>query len=109
MDQPVSGNVLDNAYLPPGTTSAVTGFSIAGTTVVYPTGSNVTLTDPVTGEPIGTLVLQANGNYTFDPVPDYLGPAPAVNVYSRNSNGQAAVSSLTLDVVGGQYPLHVVE
>jgi hypothetical protein len=90
--------VLATAIIPAGTTAQVTGFSIAGTTQVYQPGSNVTLTDPVTGEPVGTLVLQANGAYTFDPVPGYVGPTPAIDVYSKDTNGQTVVSSLTIDV-----------
>lgn len=99
-----TGNVLANANLPSGTTAQVTGFSIAGSTTVYPAGSNVTLTDPLTGQPIGTMSIVADGSYTFDPVDGYIGPTPAVNVYSKNSNGQTAVSSLTLDVVPGESP-----
>jgi hypothetical protein len=99
MGTPVSGNVLATANIPAGTTAQVTGFSIAGATQVYPPGSNVTLTDPVTGEPIGTLVLQSSGAYTFDPVPGYVGPTPAISVYSKNSNGVTDVSSLTIDVL----------
>jgi hypothetical protein len=102
MGTPVSGNVLATANIPAGTTAQVTGFSVAGTTQVYPPGSNVTLNDPVTGAPIGTLVLQSSGAYTFDPVPGYVGPTPAVNVYSRNSNGVTDVSSLTIDVLPGE-------
>ena len=102
MGTPVSANVLSTANIPTGTTAQVTGFSIAGSTQVYPPGSNVTLNDPVTGEPIGTLVLQSNGAYTFEPVPGYVGPTPAINVYSRNSNGVTDVSSLTIDVLPGR-------
>jgi hypothetical protein len=39
-------------------------------------------------------------------VDGYVGPAPAVNVYSKASNGQTAVSSLTIDVLPGEAPLH---
>ena len=99
LGQTATGNVLANANVPSGTTAQVTGFSIAGSTTVYPAGSNVTLTDPVNGQPIGTLTISASGAYTFDPVDGYLGPTPAINVYSRASNGQTAVSSLTLDVL----------
>ena len=100
--QTATGNVLANANLPTGVTAQVTGFSIAGSTQVYPAGSNVELTDPITGQPIGTLVIAADGSYTFDPVDGYLGPTPAVNVYSKASSGQTAVSSLTLDVLPGK-------
>jgi hypothetical protein len=102
MDQPVSGNVLATANIPTGTTAQVTGFSVAGSTQVYTPGTNVTLADPVTGEPIGTLVLQSSGAYTFDPVPGYVGPTPAINVFSKDTNGQTAVSSLAIDVLPGE-------
>ena len=103
MGTPVSSNVLVTANIPSGTTAQVTGFSVAGSPQVYPAGSNVTLDDPVTGEPIGTLVLSSNGDYTFDPVPGYVGPTPAINVYSKNSNGVTDVSSLTIDVLPGTH------
>ena len=106
MGQTTNGNVLDNANLPAGVTATVTGFSIEGTTKVYPPGSTVTLSDPVTGEPIGTITVRADGSYTFDPVDGYIGPVPAVNVYEQASNGQTAVSTLTLDVVPGKLRLY---
>ena len=102
MGQTATGNVLANANLPSGITAQVTGFSLAGSTQVYPAGStNVTLTDPLTSQPIGTMSIASDGSYTFDPVDGYLGPTPAVNVYTKASNGQTAVSSLTLDVLPG--------
>ena len=101
MNQPLSGNVLSNANLPTGTTTQVTGISVAGTSLIYPVGSTVTLSDPLTGQPMGTLVVQRSGAYTFTPVAGYIGPAPAVSVYSQASNGQTAVSALTIDVVPG--------
>jgi CshA-type fibril repeat protein len=101
MGQNATGNVLANANVPSGTAS-VTGFSIAGSTKMYAPGSTVALTDPVTSEPIGTVTIAADGSYTFDPVDGYIGPAPAVNVYSKTSTGATAVSSLTLDVLPGE-------
>ena len=99
MDQPVSGNVLVNANLPAGTTAIVTGFSIAGSgQIITPGQGPVPVLDPATGVPIGTLVMQSNGAYTFDPVPGYVGPAPAVSLYLSRSDGQTAVSTLTIDV-----------
>jgi hypothetical protein len=92
--------VLSNAATPSGQTASVTGFSVAGSgQVILPGQGPVTLTDPATGVPIGTLTMSASGAYTFDPVSGYLGPAPAISVYTKTSSGQTAVSSLTLDVV----------
>lgn len=102
MGQNATGNVLANANVPPGTTAQVTGFSIAGTTQVFPPGATVPLSDPLTGLPMGTLTIAANGAYTFDPVDGYLGPSPAVNVYSKTPTGQTAVSSVTFDVLAGE-------
>jgi hypothetical protein len=102
MGQTKTGNVLADADLAAGVTATVTGFSIDGTSKVYPPGSNVTLNDPVTGVPIGTLTLAADGTYVFDPVDGYVGPVPVVNVYEKSSNGQTAISTLTLDVVPGE-------
>jgi hypothetical protein len=102
MGQPVSGNVLDNASLPPGTTAAVTGFSIAGSSQIYPPGSTATVTDPVTGDAIGTLTISSTGAYTFDPVPGYAGPVPSANVYEQTSSGLTAISTLTIDVLPGK-------
>jgi hypothetical protein len=99
MGQALSGNVLSNANLPAGSTTTVTGFSVAGSTQVLTPGTTVTLIDPDTGLPTGKLTLQASGAYTFTPEPGYMGPAPAVDVYSRSSTGQTAVSSLTIDVI----------
>ena len=102
MGQTATGNVFINANLPAGTTAIVTGISIAGTTVVAPpTATPITLNDPVTGVPMGTFTIQANGDFIFEPVSGFVGPAPAIDIYTKASNGQTAFSSLTLDVVPG--------
>jgi hypothetical protein len=103
MGQTATGNALANANVPAGQTAQVTGFSIAGSTQVYPPGSNVTLTDPLTGQPIGTLVVSGSGAYTFDPVDGYMGSTPAINILSKTATG-TAVSSLTIDVLPSECP-----
>jgi hypothetical protein len=109
MGQTLSGNVLANANVPSGTSAAVTGFSVEGSTQVLAPGTTVTLSSPVTGLPTGKLTLQASGAYTFVPEPGYMGPAPAINVYSRDASlGQAAVSSLTIDVIKREHGTPVV-
>ena len=96
---PVSGNVLDNASLPPGTTANVTGFTVAGSTTVQAPGVPVSLTDPTTGAPGGTLVVQPNGTYTFTPAPGFVGSVPPVNANIHSSDGQTVTSALTITVV----------
>lgn len=103
MNQPVSGNVLDNAVIPRGLSAQVTGFTIQGSTRVYPPGATVPLTDPSTGAPVGTVTLAADGSYTFTPAPGYVGPVPVVDAYLQRSDGQTAASSLTIDVLPGAH------
>lgn len=98
-NQPLTGNVLDNASIPPGSTATVSGFSIAGSTRVLSPGTTTTLTNPVTGMPTGTLVLRSDASYTFTPASGYVGPVPAINVNVLGSTGQTATSSLTIDVL----------
>ena len=103
MNQPISANALDNASVPPSTTTTVTGFTVEGSTKTHPAdGSPVVLNDPVRGTPVGTIQMQPSGAYTFKPVPDYIGPVPALNLNLRCSNSQTAVSSLTIDVIPGE-------
>lgn len=100
MNVPITGNVLDTASPPPGSTVSVTSFSIAGRSQVYVPGPNpITLNDPKTGEAMGTITFAASGTYVFTPVQDFIGPAPAISLNLRSSDGQTAVSALTLDVV----------
>ena len=96
---PTSGNVLDNASLPPGTTATITGFTVTGSSTVHAPGTPVALTDPTKGTPVGTLVLKPDGTYTFTPAPDFVGPVPAIQTYVRSSDGQSVISSLTITVL----------
>ena len=101
MGQVLNGNALDNATLPPSATSAtVTGFTIEGSAKVYTPGPTpLSLNDPDTGAPVGTLTLLPSGAYTFVPAPNYMGPVPGINLNVRGSDGQTCVSSLTVDVI----------
>lgn len=71
MGEPLTGNALDNASVPPGTAATVTGISVAGTSLVIAPGSGpVTLTAPGRSSPMGTLTVQPDGTFTFAPVPE---------------------------------------
>lgn len=99
MGVPISGNLLGSAFVPLNTTVGVTHFSVAGSGKAFTPGPDpVTLTSPVTGQSVGVLVIQADGSYTFTPTPGHVGPVPAISVSTRSSDGQVAVSALTLDV-----------
>lgn len=98
MGQTVDGNVLDNANVPAGQAATVTGFMVAGSSQMYTPGSG-TLNSPTTYQPIGTLTVASNGDYAFDPVEGYMGPVPAINIYSKTSGGLKTVSGLTIDMV----------
>ncbi|WP_342244747.1 retention module-containing protein, partial [Pseudomonas sp. OTU5201] len=67
-DTPATGNVLTNDRDSDGDTLTVTQFTLGGTT--YTAGQTANLTG------VGTLVINANGSYTFTPAPNYSGPVP---------------------------------
>jgi hypothetical protein len=83
-------------------TAQVTGFTVAGSSTVYTPGTPVPLTDPTSGEPVGTILMQASGNYTFVPAPGYVGPVPTLNLYERRSDGATTVSALDITVTPGE-------
>ena len=96
---PTSGNVLDNASLPPSTTATVMGFTVAGSSMVHAPGTPVQLVDPTKGTPAGTLVVNPDGTYTFTPAADYVGTVPAISTHVRSSDGQTVISALTITVL----------
>ena len=69
-DTVATGNVLGNDSDPDGDGITVTEFVISGVTGTFLAGD----TAPIAG--VGTLVIEANGDFTFTPAPDYNGPVP---------------------------------
>lgn len=99
---PVKLDVLDNTVAPPGTTVSVTGFSLPGSGVVYPTGPTpVTVTDPVTGKVAGTVVMLPDGTTTFTPASGFTGQAPAITYTVESSDGQVSPGALAVTVLPG--------
>lgn len=88
-------------HAPPGLAVSVVSFTVQGMggQVIAPGSGRVVLTSPATGLTAGTLVLDGSGAFTFTPAPDYIGPAPAVSYTAVSSDGQSAMSALTVDVV----------
>jgi hypothetical protein len=80
-NRPVTGNVLSNDTDPDGNSMAVAT-------------QNVT----VAGK--GTLVLNANGSYTFDPLPDFTGPINFTYSVCDNGTPQACTKATLYIVVG---------
>ncbi|OYT86591.1 MAG: hypothetical protein CFE46_17410, partial [Burkholderiales bacterium PBB6] len=51
------------------------------------------------GTPVGTLLVNPNGTFTFTPAPDYNGPVPPVTYTVTDGQGGTDTGTLTL-VVG---------
>jgi len=90
-DQPLSGNVLANDSDPDGDPLSVAGYTWGD--VHHPAGSTATLPG------IGTLVVEADGRYTFTPARDYAGPVPEVSCVISDGT-LTTVSHLTLTIEG---------
>lgn len=99
---PIALNVLDNAVVPAGTTARVVGFSVAGSSVVYPTGAqSVAVTDPITGKVAGMVVMQPSGVTAFTPAAAYTGQVPAIIYTVEGSDGQISPGALSACVLPG--------
>ena len=73
-----------------GNPLAVTQFTIGG--VTYPSGTSAVL-------PEGTLVIAANGTFSFAPAANYNGPVPTVTYTISDGNGGSASATLNLGPV----------
>ncbi|MBU4323969.1 MAG: tandem-95 repeat protein, partial [Gammaproteobacteria bacterium] len=93
-DQPISGNLItDNTGAGvdsdvDGDPLTVSGFTVGGAPGVVGT--------PLAITGVGTLTVNANGSYSFDPLPEFVGDAPAV-VYTL-SDGQGGTDTATLSI-----------
>ena len=88
-DAPVSGSVLNGTSSVDGPVS-VLNFTVGGTQ--YAAGSTATLAN------VGTLVLAANGDYTFTPATNYNGTVPAVSYTVTDGSGSNVTSTLNINV-----------
>jgi VCBS repeat-containing protein len=88
-DTPVSGNILPNDTDLDGHSLAVTSFIL--NSVSYTAGQTATFAE-------GTLVLGADGNYTYTPAANFNGPVPVVTYYITDGHGGAAHTTLTINV-----------
>ncbi len=87
-DTVATGNVLTNDTDADGDTLTVTQFTVDGT--IFTAGQTATLD-------AGTLVINADGSYTFTPLADYNGPVPAAT-YTLSDGTATSTAVLTISV-----------
>ncbi|WP_240620010.1 retention module-containing protein [Aeromonas jandaei] len=84
-DSPISGNLLDNSTNPDGPATATIVSYDWGINIGVPAGVAATITG------VGTLIINADGSYTFTPATNYDGAVPVVTY--QVTDGQDTVSS----------------
>jgi gliding motility-associated-like protein len=88
---PLSGNVILNDSDPEGSPITVTQFTVAGLVGTFTAGQTATIPN------VGTLVINANGTFTFTPVLNYAGPVP-VATYTISDGSATDTATLTLNI-----------
>ncbi|KAI9549370.1 hypothetical protein GHT06_003736 [Daphnia sinensis] len=91
-DSPVLGNVLTNDTDADGNTLTVSGYSIAGSTGPF------TIETPATIPSVGTIIVNADGSFTFTPVENYNGTVPVITYTLSDGNGGTDTGDLTITV-----------
>ena len=89
-DIPVTGNVLINDTDSDGNTLYVTSFTINGVTY------NVGQTANIPG--VGSMLLNADGTYTFTPALNYTGTVPAIAYNITDGNGGTDLGALDITI-----------
>ncbi|MFY0732498.1 beta strand repeat-containing protein, partial [Pseudomonas sp. NFX15] len=90
-DAPVTGSVLTGTSSVDGPVSMVS-FSIDGVTGTFNAGQTATIAN------VGTLVIGANGAYTFTPDANYNGAVPTVTYTVTDGSGSDVTSTLNISV-----------
>ena len=88
-DSVATGSVLSGTSSVDGPVSVV-NFTVGATT--YVAGSTATIAN------VGTLVIGANGAYTFTPAADYNGSVPTVSYTVTDGSGSNVTSTLNISV-----------
>lgn len=107
MGQPLSGNLLDNAYVPDGEQASIASFVVQGSLqAVAPGGEPVTLSNPYTGLIAGRISIRSNGRYAFVPVPGYVRPLGVPWVFLGMTSGLLVLGLLLLPCDNGRVGRH---
>ncbi|WP_396212916.1 tandem-95 repeat protein, partial [Flavobacterium sp.] len=93
-DTPATGNVLTNDTGSGSTAAAltVTEFTVAGLSGTFTAGTTATIPG------VGTIVVNANGSFTFTPVANYNGTVPAITYTATDTNGGSGTGTLNITV-----------
>ncbi|WP_262880161.1 retention module-containing protein [Pseudomonas paralcaligenes] len=88
----ISGNLLSNDFDADGDSLVITGFTLSTQPLVgQPLGS------PVAIPLVGTLQVNANGSFSFTPLPNYHGPVPVIT-YTISDGRSSASTTVSIDV-----------
>ncbi|MGY3921450.1 retention module-containing protein, partial [Aeromonas eucrenophila] len=90
-NQAISGNLLTNSSNPDGPQDASIVSYSWGNNIGIPAGTATTLNG------IGTLIINADGSYTFTPALNYTGPVPLAN-YIVTDGADTNPSTLTITI-----------
>ena len=85
---------MGNDSDPDGDALTVTEFTVAGVTGTFTAGSTATIPG------VGTLVIAANGDFTFTPAANYNGPVPTATYTISDGNSGIDTANLAFADVG---------
>jgi CshA-type fibril repeat protein len=91
-DTPVNGNALNNDTDVEGDTLTVTQFTIAGVSGTFTAGDTATIPN------VGTIVVNADGTFTFTPDANYNGMVPVITYTVSDGNGGTDTGDIKITV-----------
>ncbi|MBE2274071.1 MAG: cadherin-like domain-containing protein [Flavobacteriales bacterium] len=95
---PVSGNVITNdEFTGTATVTSAQFYNASGVLTNLPIGTATPVFTPA-GVPAGTMLLNANGTYTYTPATGFVGDVP-VNYTLTNNLGSTDSTTLTIKVI----------
>ena len=95
INTPISGNVITNDTDVEGNVLSVTEFTVTGVAGTFVAGTTATIPG------VGTLVINANGTYTFNPAANYAGAIPVATYTITDGQGAPNTASATLTLTMG--------